>query len=85
MFNSLISQVFEDGSTYRGRLKLLGRSIVKIHYEDTLQPNIMNGCNSDQAMMMVRDNVAKILNDSSFLISNELDENVSFENHFHAK
>jgi hypothetical protein len=78
-FIPFISQVFEDGSTYRGRLKLLGRTIVKAYYGDTLQPNIMEGHNSDQAMIIVRDNVTTILEDSSFLLATEPDENVSFE------
>jgi hypothetical protein len=70
-------QVFEDGSSYRGRLKLLSRTIVKACYKDIIQPNIMEDHNSDQAAMVVRDNVTKSLNDSSFLLAAELDENVS--------
>lgn len=76
-----VFQVFEDGSTYRGRLKLLGRTVVKACYEDLLQPEIMECHNSDQAEMVVRDNVTKALGDSSFLLAAELDENVSFENY----
>ena len=75
----LFSQVFEDGSTYRGRLKLLGRIVVKAYYRDTLQPDIVEGHNSDQVRMVVRDNVTKILEDSSFLCATELDENVSLK------
>jgi hypothetical protein len=67
---------------YNGRLKLLGRTIVKEYYEDVLQPNIMEGHNSDQAMMIVRDNVTATLQDSSFLLAAEPDENVRFENPF---
>jgi hypothetical protein len=37
----------------------------------------MEDHNSDQAAMVVRDNVTKSLNDSSFLLAAELDENVS--------
>jgi len=77
-------QVFEDGSTYRGRLKSLCRTTVKACYKDILQPDIMEDLNSDQATRIVRDNVSKILNDSSFLLAAEPDENVSFENYFHA-
>lgn len=40
----------------------------------------MDGHNSDQAMMVVRDNVTKTLDDSSFLLAAEPDENVSDEN-----
>ena len=77
MIVSLISQVFQDGSTYRGRLKLLCRVVVKACYEDMLQPNIVEGHNSDQAIMTIRDNVTKILQDSTFLLATEPDENVS--------
>lgn len=84
-FILLVFQVFEDGSTYRGRLKLLSRTVVKACYEDVLQPNIMDGHNSDQAATIVRDNVTKILDDSTFLLAAEPDENVSFENHYSAK
>ena len=80
IFNFHVFQVFEDGATHRGRLKTLGRTIVKAFYEDILQPNIMDGHNSDQAMMVVRDNVTKTLDDSSFLLAAEPDENVSDEN-----
>ena len=83
-FLPLVSQVFEDGSTYRGRLKLLSRTVVKACYEDILRPDIMEGHNSDQAAIIVRDNVTKILEDSSFLLATEPDENVSFENYSHA-
>ena len=80
----LLFQVFEDGSTYRGRLKALTRTIVKTCYADIIQPNIMEGHNSDQAAMVVRDNVSKTLKDSSFLRAAQLDDNVSFENHSHS-
>ena len=53
MIVSLISQVFQDGSTYRGRLKLLCRVVVKACYEDMLQPNIVEGHNLDQAIMIM--------------------------------
>jgi hypothetical protein len=78
---SLVFKVFEDGSTHRGRLKLLGRIIVKTYYEDVLQPDITEGHNSDQATMIIRDKVTTILDDSSFLLASEPDENVSFKNH----
>ena len=81
---SLVFQVFEDGSTYRGRLKFLGRTIVKSCYENILNPNIMEDHNSDQASMIVRDNVAETLRESTFLLAAELDENVSFKNNSHA-
>lgn len=44
----------------------------------------MEGHNSDQATIIVRDNVTKALEDSSFLLATELDVNVS-ENYSHAK
>ena len=39
----------------------------------------MEGHNSDQVAMIVRDNVAKVLKDSSFLLAAEPDENVSLK------
>jgi hypothetical protein len=80
-FIPVVSQVFEDGASYRGRLKLLGRTIVKLYYGDLLQADITEGHNSDQAMMIIRDNVTATLQDSSFLLG-EPDGNVSFENPF---
>lgn len=85
MLIPLIPQVFEDGSTYRGRLKTLGRNVVKACYKDTIQPDIEECHNSDQAKIVVRDNVANILKDSLFLLATKPDENVSFDNHSHAK
>ena len=62
-------------------MKLLGHMIVKVYY-DELHHNITEGHNSDQVMMVVRDNVTAILQDSSFLLASELNENVSFKNTF---
>ncbi|KAF8811157.1 hypothetical protein BYT27DRAFT_7208610 [Phlegmacium glaucopus] len=67
--------VFEDGSTYRGRLKTLGRSIVKLYYKDALEPDIRINHNSDQQAETIRENVASLLKDSLFLLATELDEN----------
>jgi hypothetical protein len=75
----LLFQVFEDGATYRGRLKLIGRTVVKAYYQDILQPDITECHNSDQAAAAVRDGVSQILDDSSFLLAAEPDENVSFK------
>lgn len=84
---SLVFKVFEDGSTHRGRLKSLGRTVVKSFYGDVLRPDIMEGHNSDQEARIIGDKVNDILEDSSFLLASELDENVSFESlsHYDAK
>jgi hypothetical protein len=81
----IVSQVFEDGATYRGRLKTLGRTVVKMFYADLLQPDITEGHNSDQVLMVIKDNVTTALADSSFLLATERDENVSNENYSHIK
>ena len=79
--NPPCSQVFEDGSSYRGRLKLLGRTIVKSYYDAT-HDDIEVDHNSDQAVAVIKDKVTAILQDSSFLRATEPDENVSFKNPF---
>lgn len=78
---ALVFQVFEDGSTYRGRLKILGRIIVKAYYKNLLEPNITECHNSDQVTKLVQENVNKVLEDSSFLRAAEADENVSDHSH----
>ena len=80
----LLFQVFEDGSTYHGCLKALTRTIIKTYYADIIQPNIVEGHNSDQAAMVVRDTISKTLKDLSFLCAAQLDDNVSFKNHSHS-
>lgn len=47
----------------------------------------MEGHNSDQEARIIGDKVNDILEDSSFLLASELDENVSFESlsHYDAK
>ena len=74
----LVLQVFEDGATHCGRLKTLSRTIVKSCYKDVLDPDIMDDHNSNQAAMVVSNNVTKILENSLFLVATEPDENVSF-------
>ena len=44
----------------------------------------MDGHNSDQAAMVVRDNITKILDESTFLLG-EPDENVRFKIHSYSK
>ena len=43
-----------------------------------LQPDIVEGHNLDQAIMTIRDNVTKILQDLTFLLATKPNENVSF-------
>lgn len=69
------SQVFNDGASYRGRLKTKARDIVEIFYADALRPSVME-CNSDQYQQMVAKNVKSLLDDSSFLLAPELDDQV---------
>jgi hypothetical protein len=69
-------QVFEDGATYRGRLKTLGRQIVKALYSDAISPYIDYNLNSDQYAHLVGQNITELLEESTFLLAKELDMNV---------
>ena len=60
-------QIFEDGATYRGRMKSMGREVVKIHYRAALYPVIDYCHNSDQREQIISDNVKKLIEDSLFL------------------
>jgi len=75
----LIYQIFEEGSTHRGRLKAMGRGVVKTHYSDALTPrfDISDGCNSDQYNALIRQQITQLLDKSSFMLGLQRDENVS--------
>ena len=68
--------VFEDGATYRGRLKTLGRHVVKSFYADMIFPNVDGNLNSDQYHQLVLQNVTGLLSEASFLLVRECDEQV---------
>lgn len=71
-----VFQIFEDGATYHGRLKTLGRHIVKSFYSDMIFPNVDGNLNSDQYHQLVSQNVTGLLSEASFLLAREHDEQV---------
>jgi hypothetical protein len=71
-----IPQVFEDGATYRGRLKALGRHVIKTFYSDMISPTCESNLNSDQYTRLIGENVTGLLEESTFLLAKELDGQV---------
>jgi hypothetical protein len=69
-------QIFEDGAAYRGRLKIMGRDVIKLHYRAALDPEIEGDHNSDQREQVIAENVKKLLDESLFL-QGPPDSNVS--------
>lgn len=69
-------QIFEDGAAYRGRMKSMGRDVVKIHYRAELYPDIDICHNSNQRDGIIADNVKKLTEGSLFL-QGPADVNVS--------
>lgn len=70
-------QIFEDGAAYRGRLKALGRDVIKIHFRAELDPVIEYDHNSSQREKIIADNITKTIEESLFL-QGPLDRKVSF-------
>jgi hypothetical protein len=60
-------QIFEDGASYRGRMKYMARDFVKFHYKDAIFPSIDICHNSDQREEIIADNVRKLVTESLFL------------------
>lgn len=73
---SLLSQIFEDGPTTRGKLKTKTHTLFKQHYKKIIKPIINRGHNSDELIEIVRSGVKELLKDSQFLRGG-YDENVS--------
>ena len=60
-------QIFEDGAAYRGRLKAMGRKVIKLHYRAYLNPDIDISHNSSQREDAIADNLRKLIDESLFL------------------
>ena len=71
----LCLQVFEDGAAYRGRLKILCREVVKLHFWSELDPEIDYGHNSDEREQVIANNVKRLIDESLFH-QGPLDDNV---------
>ena len=69
-------QIFEDGATYRGRLKALGRQLTKTLYSDVIAPEVVFDCNSDQYARVAGESVTEFLTQSKFLLAKERDKHV---------
>ena len=70
-------QVFEEGTTSRGRMKTTARDVVRLFYKDDLYPDLDFCHNSAQLEELVADNVKKLLKDSRFHIGLKLDAQVN--------
>jgi hypothetical protein len=57
-------------------LKTNARDIIDMCYADALKPSITDNINSDQYLQLIADNVKTLLNDSTFLLAPELDDQV---------
>jgi hypothetical protein len=55
---------------------MLGRHIVKSFYSDMISPNVDANLNSDQYCHLVAQNIAQLLDESTFLVAKERDEQV---------
>ena len=70
-------QIFEDGATYRGRMKTLARQVVSFHYKAKLDPIIEHCHNLDQRDEAISRNVRQLIEESLFL-QGPPDANASF-------
>jgi hypothetical protein len=59
--------VFSDAASYRGRLKKLASEVIRIHFHDTLEPEIEGGHNSEDIVELVASNVKGVFDNSLFL------------------
>jgi hypothetical protein len=71
-------QIFEDGACNRGRLKVMGRDVVKEFFSDQIEPSMPFGHNSAQQVEAVAEAVREVIDGSLFLKGPDLDANVSF-------
>jgi hypothetical protein len=66
LFDDSLFQIFEDGAAYRGRLKTMGRDIIKIHFQAELNPDIEHCHNSNQRDEAIAGNVKKLIDKIPF-------------------
>ena len=69
-------QIFEDGASYRSRLKSLARDVVKFHYKDAFDAKIEGCHNSDQRDEAISQNIKKLI-DGVFFIQGPKDVEVN--------
>jgi hypothetical protein len=60
-------QIFEDGASYRGRLKTMAREVVKFYYKDAFNSDIEHCHNSDQRDNAISKKIKKLIDESLFL------------------
>ncbi|KAM6491219.1 hypothetical protein JOM56_013458 [Amanita muscaria] len=65
--SGMTALIFEDGATFRGHMKIMARDIVKFHYKDALDPEILLCHNSDQREDKIAQNVKELISTSLFL------------------
>ncbi|KAH9172291.1 hypothetical protein EDB89DRAFT_2069955 [Lactarius sanguifluus] len=81
--SNMTALIFDDGPSYRGRMKTMARDIVKSHFKAELNPSLTFGHNSSEQAQVISDAVRNTLQNSLFLVGPELDENGRTENFAH--
>ncbi|KAH9164867.1 hypothetical protein EDB89DRAFT_1911835 [Lactarius sanguifluus] len=74
--SNMTALIFDDGPSYRGRMKTMARDIVKSHFKAELNPSLTFGHNSSEQAQVISDAVRNTLQNSLFLVGPELDENI---------
>lgn len=72
----LASKVFEDGASYRSRLKAFASQLITAHYKEELEPEIGDAQNQLHYQEIIRTNVEGLICGGKFLRGG-VDENVS--------
>ncbi|KAH9015571.1 hypothetical protein EDB85DRAFT_1898647 [Lactarius pseudohatsudake] len=81
--SSMTAVIFDDGASYRGRMKTMARDIVKSHFKAELEPSLAFDHNSSEEAQAISDAVRNCLQNSLFLVGPKLDENGRTENFAH--
>ncbi|KAH9167798.1 hypothetical protein EDB89DRAFT_2074550 [Lactarius sanguifluus] len=81
--SNMTAVIFDDGASYRGRMKTMARDIVKSHFKAELEPSLTYGHNSSEQAQVISDAVKNCLRNSLFLVGPKLDENGRTENFAH--
>jgi hypothetical protein len=72
----ITNQIFQDGASYRSRLKALAANLVAVHYKTELEPEINYPHNELEYWELVSRNVDALLKNGMFLRGATHDENV---------
>ncbi|KAH9023796.1 hypothetical protein EDB85DRAFT_2150948 [Lactarius pseudohatsudake] len=72
--SSMTAVIFDDGASYRGRMKTMARDIVKSHFKAELEPSLAFDHNSSEEAQAISDAVRNCLQNSLFLVGPKLDD-----------